>query len=78
MFYFHLQVVCLFFSAHWCAPCQHFIPLLCDIYSELKKRKEQLEIVFLSFDKTEKDMMNNFENNHGDWLALPFEDSLKE
>ncbi|RUS78973.1 hypothetical protein EGW08_013275 [Elysia chlorotica] len=71
------KVVCLFFSAAWCTPCLHFVPALKEIYAELTRRGEALEIVFVSFDKTEEEMMEYYRNQHGDWLALKFEDPLK-
>ncbi|GFO48094.1 nucleoredoxin-like protein 2 [Plakobranchus ocellatus] len=72
------KVVCLFFSAAWCTPCQHFVPMLKEVYTELKNRGEALEVVFLSFDKTEEEMMAYYEHQHGDWLALKFSDPLKK
>ena len=48
------------------------------MYSELSKRKEAIEVVFLSFDKTETEMMDYYKRGHGNWLALPFEDTFKE
>lgn len=71
------KVVCLFFSAAWCTPCLHFVPALKEIYKELIQRGEALEIVFVSFDKTEEDMMEYYHQQHGDWLALKFGDPLK-
>ena len=26
------QIVCFYFSAHWCPPCRHFTPILKDFY----------------------------------------------
>ncbi|KAK3792536.1 hypothetical protein RRG08_011987 [Elysia crispata] len=71
------KVVCLFFSAAWCTPCLHFVPALMEIYAELTRRGEALEIVFISFDKTEEEMMQYYKHQHGEWLALKFGDPLK-
>ncbi|GFS10157.1 nucleoredoxin-like protein 2 [Elysia marginata] len=71
------KVVCLFFSAAWCTPCLHFVPALKEMYEELTRRGEELEIVFISFDKTEDDMMDYYQHQHGDWLALKFGDPLR-
>lgn len=72
------KIVGLYFSAGWCPPCQLFTPLLCNIYDELKNRKANFEIVFLSFDKTEDEMENYYRQKHRDWFALPFDDTFKE
>eukprot|EP01018_Ginkgo_biloba_P027555 Gb_22389 [translate_table: standard] len=46
------KTVCLYFSAHWCPPCRGFTPQLIEIYNELIKKAEALEIVFISNGKT--------------------------
>jgi len=38
-------VVCLFFSAGWCAPCQTFLPILIDFYNEINLENKILEII---------------------------------
>lgn len=67
------KVIGLYFSAHWCPPCRAFTPKLADFYKNFKQspRGDELEIVFVSSDKTQTD----FDTYFGDmpWLALPFE-----
>lgn len=46
------SVVGLYFSAHWCPPCQAFTPLLCQRYKQLKEAGHDFEIVFVSGDNT--------------------------
>ena len=29
------KIICLYFSASWCAPCKKFTPLLIDFYKEI-------------------------------------------
>lgn len=72
------KVVALFFSAAWCPPCQHFIPVLRDVYKELIERHSDFEIIFVSMDKSEDEMMDYYREKHGNWLALPYGDPLKE
>lgn len=72
------KIVGLFFSAGWCPPCQQFVPLLCDLYDQLKARNANFEVVFLSFDKNAEDMESYFRSKHRDWYCLPFDDSFKE
>uniref|UniRef100_A0A0D6QTS7 protein-disulfide reductase n=1 Tax=Araucaria cunninghamii TaxID=56994 RepID=A0A0D6QTS7_ARACU len=67
------KTVCLYFSAHWCPPCRGFTPQLIQFYNELKKRGEDLEIVFVSSDQDEESFQEYFGSMP--WLALPFGDT---
>ncbi|KAH9305975.1 hypothetical protein KI387_010379, partial [Taxus chinensis] len=62
----------LYFSAHWCAPCRVFTPLLSDIYTKILDKERDFEIIFISADVDEQ----SFEKYHHlmPWLALPFSD----
>mgnify|MGYP000979652745 CR=1 FL=1 len=66
------KVVCLYFSANWCPPCQGFTPILVDFYKNINAETKQLEIIFVSLDKEKE----GFEKHHKDmpWLAVPFGD----
>ena len=73
------KVVGLFFSALWCPPCQHFVPLLNSMYDELSQREEiDFEVVFISMDKNKEDMIKYYSEKHGQWLAMNFDDPIKE
>lgn len=63
----------IYFSAHWCPPCRGFTPVLRDFYSELKARDPNFEIVFVSQDHGQQEMTDYFRNDHGCYLALPYE-----
>eukprot|EP00439_Symbiodinium_sp_Y106_P069509 s1977_g11.t5 len=65
----------LYFSAHWCPPCRAFTPALKQFYESLKQEGQEVEIIFVSADKSEadfKDAVEYFHNEHGDWLAVDF------
>ncbi|KPI82903.1 tryparedoxin-like protein [Leptomonas seymouri] len=68
------EFVLVYFSAHWCPPCRSFTPLLKEFYETHHERKN-FEVVFMSFDKSEKEMLNYFKAAHGDYYCLPFEDA---
>jgi len=63
----------LYFSAHWCPPCRGFTPKLKEFYDGYKAKDPNFEIIFVSSDKEESAMRDYFKNDHGDYLALPFE-----
>jgi len=64
-----IQVICYYFSAHWCPPCRGFTPVLADFYNELKEAGAAIEVVFVSSDRSDADMKSYMQESHGDWLA---------
>ena len=50
------KVVAFYFSAHWCPPCRAFTPILKDAYEEYLKESCDIEIVFVSSDRSLEDM----------------------
>ncbi|ESO88128.1 hypothetical protein LOTGIDRAFT_78255, partial [Lottia gigantea] len=72
------KVTALLFSASWCPPCLKFLALLKKFYNELKDSECAIEVVFVSLDHNKESMEDYFINNHGDWFALPFDESLKD
>jgi len=66
------KVVCLYFTASWCPPCQGFCPLLIDFYNDINSTEKQLEIILVSRDQNKDD----FEEYYAQmpWLAIPFGD----
>jgi len=66
------KIVFLYFSAHWCGPCQAFTPKLVTFYNKLKSEGKNLEIIFCTSDRTDSD----FKKYYGGmpWLAIPHGD----
>ena len=67
------DVICLYFSAHWCPPCRQFTPVLARIYTEARQAglADKLEVIFVSSDRSQTDMINYMKESHGGWCALP-------
>jgi len=63
----------LYFSAHWCPPCKGFTPVLKEFYNAYKAKDPNFEIIFVSSDREESGMLDYFKNDHGDYLALPYD-----
>lgn len=72
------KVIGLYFSAHWCGPCRQFTPYLKQVYNEWKKQNYQVEIVFISGDRDYNEFKSYFNNDHGSWLAIPFESQKRQ
>eukprot|EP00592_Proboscia_alata_P024137 CAMPEP_0194450090 /NCGR_PEP_ID=MMETSP0176-20130528/130511_1 /TAXON_ID=216777 /ORGANISM="Proboscia alata, Strain PI-D3" /LENGTH=193 /DNA_ID=CAMNT_0039277307 /DNA_START=21 /DNA_END=602 /DNA_ORIENTATION=+ len=61
----------LYFSAHWCPPCQEFTPILSEAYTKLKSERDDFELVFVSSDR-DKSAFNDYFKEMT-FCALPFE-----
>ena len=64
------KAVLVYFSAHWCGPCRQFTPMLKVFYEFARSSGAALEIIFVSSDRTQPDMINYYKQSHGDWLAV--------
>lgn len=69
------RFVLVYFSAHWCPPCRGFTPKLGMFYDAVNSGAKQVEIVYISRDKT-PDQFNEYYSEMP-WLALPFEDKAR-
>ena len=69
------KIVAVYFSASWCGPCRGFTPQLVNFYKRAAK-KNNLEIVFISSDKTADAMMQYMKKDKMPWLAVPQDSPL--
>ena len=60
----------VYFSAHWCGPCRGFTPKLINFYEVANKEKKQIEIIFVSADRTEEEFNEYFGTMP--WISVPF------
>jgi len=64
--------ICLvYFSAHWCPPCQRFTPMLAALYKKLKAAGKDFEVVYVSLDRS-ADQWRDY-TAHMPWLCVPWE-----
>ena len=56
-----------YFSAHWCPPCRMFTPKLVKFYEE---HKDEMEIVFISADRDQKQKDKYFKEDGMSWLTI--------
>ena len=66
------KVVVFHFSAHWCPPCRNFAPILKAAYDEYSEESNDIEIVFVSSERSLEDMKEYMKTSLGSWLALPY------
>jgi len=61
----------LYFSAEWCPPCRMFTPELVKFYNELPpEQREKVEVVFISSDRSEREMIAYMQKAEMPWPAL--------
>lgn len=62
------KYVGVYFSAHWCPPCQVFTPKLAKFYN---RNREDLEIVFVSADLSAAEKAEYIKEVGMKWLTVP-------
>lgn len=67
------RYIAVYYSAHWCPPCRAFTPELVEFYNKAKKRRPELEVIFVSSDKTEDDMKGYMKDYRMPFPALRFD-----
>jgi len=72
------KLIGIYFSAHWCPPCRLFTPKLVDTYNLAIEEEKDFELVFVSFDRSEEDMLAYMKEANMPWLALPYESDATE
>lgn len=73
------KAVALYFSAHWCPPCRMFTPVLAEAYKEMKDEcAAPVEVVFISSDRSNADMLKYMDESHGAWYAIKYGDTFQQ
>lgn len=67
-----VKIFLLYFSATYCGPCQNFTPILEEFYEMMNEDRKDIEIIFVSHDRTEEEMMEYYKKMP--WLYIPFSD----
>jgi nucleoredoxin len=63
----------LYFSAHWCQPCRVFTPGLVNYYNEVAPKHPELELIFVSRDKSPFGMETYMHDTNMPWPAIDFQ-----
>ena len=61
----------IYFSAHWCPPCRQFTPKLVNFYNSYGENRP-FDLVFVSSDRSEKDMFAYMRETKMPWPAMQF------
>ncbi|GMR46462.1 hypothetical protein PMAYCL1PPCAC_16657, partial [Pristionchus mayeri] len=65
------KLVLFYHSAHWCPPCRRFSKILKKFYEECRAIRGDVEVVFVSSDRSEQEMREYLSVQAG-WYYLPF------
>ena len=63
------KLVAIYFSAHWCPPCKAFTPKLVAFRD---KNEAELEVVFVSSDKSQQEKDKYMQETQMKWPTVPF------
>ena len=63
------KLVAIYFSAHWCPPCREFTPKLVEFRD---KNAADLEVVFVSSDRSQEEKDKYIAGEKMKWLTVPF------
>jgi hypothetical protein len=66
------KLVCLYFTAQWCSPCSILSKDLIKLYEETNQGQKLLEIIHISFDKSEAAFKADIADKP--WVFLPYND----
>lgn len=64
------KLVAIYFSAHWCPPCKAFTPKLVAFRD---KNEAGLEVVFVSYDKSQQEKDKYMQETQMKWPTVPFQ-----
>jgi thiol-disulfide isomerase/thioredoxin len=62
----------LYFSAGWCGPCHRFTPKLVSFYQLMKPLHANFEVIFVSSDRNEREMLAYMRELSMPWPAVRF------
>lgn len=65
-----------YYSANWSPNCRKFTPELIKFYAKAKKDNTNFEVIFVSRDDSEKEMLNYMIEQKMPWPAIRFEDLI--
>jgi thiol-disulfide isomerase/thioredoxin len=73
-----IQYYALYYSAQWCPPCHAFTPHLVKWYNLFKPNHPNFELIFVSEDHTENDMLAYMKEMAMPWPAVRYSDLLHD
>jgi thiol-disulfide isomerase/thioredoxin len=63
----------VYYAADWCGWCKRFTPTLVKFHEEMKAKHPEVQVVYLSSDRSPEEMQKNFVNSNMTWPAVAFD-----
>lgn len=63
----------VYYAANWCGWCTQFTPTLLKFHEEVKARHPDVQIVYLSSDRSAEEMAQNYQRTAMPWPAVAFD-----
>lgn len=63
----------VYYAADWCGWCKRFTPTLAKFYEEMKVKHPEVQVVYLSSDRSAEEMQKNFTSSSMPWPAVAFD-----
>lgn len=70
---YNCKIICLFFTATWCTPCEIFSKELLEIFNEGNQGEKLLEIIQINYEKPEVTSMKQIIAEKP-WIFIPIHD----
>lgn len=67
------KLIALYYSAHWCGPCRKFTPQLVEYYNRVITQQPDVELVFVSADRSANEMQNYMREEKMPWPAIDWD-----
>lgn len=68
------KYVLLFFSAGWCPPCEQFLQVLKDFYSEVNIDRKMIEVMYISADHGDPEFRETYAKMP--WITVSYSNPL--
>lgn len=63
----------IYYSASWCPPCKAFTPKLMQFYSQFRAKRSLFEVILVSLDKSEQQMLGYMKSFGMPWPAIHYD-----
>ena len=70
------KVICLLYGAAWSPPFTDFLTLFKSFYGDLQADDAPMEVIYISFDRTNEEMLSLISEFPPNWVAVPHGSSM--
>ncbi|XP_049831963.1 nucleoredoxin-like protein 2 [Schistocerca gregaria] len=71
------KLILLYFAAAWCPYSILFVETLRAVHEEAMKFELPIQVIYVSADNNETEMLQHFSESHGHWYAVKYDDDVR-